>query len=159
MDITRFAIEHNRVTIVVVIVLLLAGAGAYQSLPRAEDPGFTIRTAVVQTLFPGANPERVENLVTDKIEKVIQEMPELDNVRSESKTGVSIVYVDIQESYIEMRPIWDSLRRKVQKAVPDLPEEVIGPFINDELETFSALSLPSPPARRSREPLKSNMPN
>ena len=83
MDITRFAIEHNRVTIVVVIVLLLAGAGAYQSLPRAEDPGFTIRTAVVQTLFPGANPERVENLVTDKIEKVIQEMPELDNVRSE----------------------------------------------------------------------------
>ena len=101
-------------------------------MPRAEDPGFTIRTAVVQTLFPGANPERVENLVTDKIEKVIQEMPELDNVRSESKTGLSIVYVDIQENYMQMRPIWDSLRRKVQKAVPDLPEEVIGPFVNDE---------------------------
>jgi multidrug efflux pump subunit AcrB len=132
MDITRFAIEHNRITIVVVIVLLLAGAGAYQSLPRAEDPGFTIRTAVVQTLFPGANPERVENLVTDKIEKIVQEMPELDNVRSESKTGLSIVYVDIQENFVQMRPIWDSLRRKVQKAVPDLPEEVIGPFINDE---------------------------
>ncbi len=132
MDITRLAIENNRVTVVVVIVLLLAGVGAYQSLPRAEDPGFTIRTAVVQTLFPGANPERVENLVTDKIEKVIQEMPELDNVRSESKTGVSIVYVDIQESYTQMRPIWDSLRRKVQKALPDLPEEAIGPFINDE---------------------------
>ena len=132
MDITRFAIENNRSTLVALLVILFAGAGAYQSLPRAEDPGFTIRTAVVQTIFPGANPERVENLVTDKIEKAIQEMPELDTVRSESKTGVSIVYVDIQEQYKKMRSIWDSLRRKVEKAIPDLPEEVIGPFVNDE---------------------------
>ena len=78
MDITRFAIEKNRVTLVALLVILLSGFGAYESLPRAEDPGFTIRTAVVQTRFPGANPERVENLVTDKIEKAIQEMPELD---------------------------------------------------------------------------------
>ena len=132
MDITRFAIDNNRVTLVALLVILFAGAGAYQTLPRAEDPGFTIRTAVVQTMFPGANPERVENLVTDKIEKAIQEMPELDTVRSESKTGISIVYVDIQEQYKGMRPIWDSLRRKVEKAVPDLPEGVIGPFVNDE---------------------------
>lgn len=132
MDITEFAIKNNRVTLVVLVVLLLAGVGAYDSLPRAEDPGFTIRTAVVQTLFPGANPERVENLVTDKIEKAIQEMPELDVVRSQSKTGVSIIHIDIQEQYREMRPIWDSLRRKVEKAVPDLPDGVIGPFVNDE---------------------------
>ena len=132
MDITQFAIKNNRVTLVVLVVLLLAGVGAYDSLPRAEDPGFTIRTAVVQTLFPGANPERVENLVTDKIEKAIQEMPELDVVRSQSKTGVSIIHIDIQEQYREMRPIWDSLRRKVEKAVPDLPDGVIGPFVNDE---------------------------
>ena len=94
MDITRFAIEKNRVTLVALLVILLSGLGAYESLPRAEDPGFTIRTAVVQTRFPGANPERVENLVTDKIEKAIQEMPELDVVRSQSKTGVSIIHVE-----------------------------------------------------------------
>ncbi len=132
MDVTGFAIRNNRLTLVALLAILLAGAGAYSRLPRAEDPGFTIRTAVVRTIFPGANPERVENLVTDKIEKIIQEMPELDVVRSQSKTGLSIIYVDIQEQYREMRPIWDSLRRKVEKATPDLPREVIGPFVNDE---------------------------
>ena len=96
MDVTGFAIRNNRLTLVALLAILLAGAGAYRRLPRAEDPGFTIRTAVVRTIFPGANPERVENLVTDKIEKIIQEMPELDVVRSQSKTGLSIIYVDIQ---------------------------------------------------------------
>ena len=132
MNITRFAIENDRVTIVAVLLIAFAGVGAFLSLPQAEDPGFTIRTAMVQTIFPGANPERVENLVTDRIEKEIQSMPELDIVRSESKTGVSIIFVDIKESYKQMRPIWDSLRRKVQTASADLPEGVIGPFVNDE---------------------------
>lgn len=132
MDVTRFAIRNNRLTLVALLAILLAGAASYRRLPRAEDPGFTIRTAVVRTVFPGANPERVENLVTDKIEKIIQEMPELDVVRSQSQTGLSIIFVDIHEQYREMRPIWDSLRRKVEKATPDLPGGVIGPFVNDE---------------------------
>ena len=69
----------------------------------------------MQTIFPGASPERVEQLVTDKLEKAIQEIPELDFVTSESKTGVSLIFVNIQESYKEMRPIWDNLRRKVDR--------------------------------------------
>ena len=132
MDITRFAIENNRVTIVCVLVLLLAGVNAFFSLPQAEDPGFIVRTAMVRTVFPGANPERVENLVTDKIEKAIQEIPELDVVRSTSKTSSSIVYVDIKESYTAMRPIWDNLRRKIADVREELPDCIIGPFVNDE---------------------------
>jgi len=132
MDITRFAIENNRVTLVAMAVLTAIGIEAFFTLPQAEDPGFIIRTAMVRTVFPGANPERVENLVTDKIEKAIQEIPELDHVRSQSMTGLSVVYVDIKESYSEMRPIWDNLRRKVEKATSELPDEVIGPFVNDE---------------------------
>ena len=84
------------------------------------------------TYFPGASPERVENLVTDKIEEAVQEMPELDFVQSESRTGISIVFVNIQERYKEMRPIWDDLRRKVDRVRPELPEGTIGPFVNDE---------------------------
>ena len=132
MDITRFAIENNRVTLVSVLVLLLAGVNAFFSLPQAEDPGFVVRTAMVRTVFPGANPERVENLVTDKIEKAIQEIPELDVVRSTSRTGSSIVYADIKESYTEMRPVWDNLRRKIEDVREELPEGIIGPFVNDE---------------------------
>ncbi len=132
MDITRTAIEKNRITVVALIIIFAGGLGAYRTLSRAEDPGFIIRTAQVTTVFAGAGPERVELLVTDKLEKAIQEMPELDFITSESKTGVSIIFVNIKESYTDMRPIWDDLRRKVERARPDLPEDIVGPTVNDE---------------------------
>ena len=132
MNITRAAIEKNRITAVALLIILFAGLAAYGNMSRAEDPGFIVRTAQVVTVFPGASPERIEMLVTDKLEKVIQEMPELDFVKSDSKTGVSVLLVNIKESYKDMRPIWDDLRRKVDRAAGDLPEDVIGPIVNDE---------------------------
>ncbi|MEE9156616.1 MAG: efflux RND transporter permease subunit [Gemmatimonadota bacterium] len=132
MNITRAAIEKNRVTLVLLGLIIFGGIGAYFNMSRAEDPGFIIRTARVTTFFPGASPERVEQLVTDKIEKAAQEMPELDFVASQSKTGVSVVNVNIKESYKDMRPIWDDLRRKIENVETDLPDDVIGPFVNDE---------------------------
>lgn len=132
MNITRFAIEKNRITIVLVALLFTAGLMAYKSLPKAQDPGFTVRTVAITTQLPGAAPERMELLVTDKIEKKAQEMPEVDFIESESRTGISIIKVNFKESYTEMRPIFDDLRRKVEDVVPDLPEGISGPFINDE---------------------------
>lgn len=132
MNITRLALENNRTTIVFLLVLILLGIQSYKSIPRAYDPGFIIRAAQVITYFPGGSPERVEQLISDKIEKVVQEIPELDFVKSESRTGVSIVTVNIKESYKNMRPIWDNLRRKVDKAKDDLPDGAIGPTVNDE---------------------------
>ncbi len=132
MNITRFAIEKSRITTVFLLIVLFGGIAAYQRLPRDYDPGFIIRVAQVVTYFPGASPERVEMLVTDKLEKAIQEIPELDHIKSQSKTGLSIVRVEIRERYTAMRPIWDNLRRKVAAAAVQLPEGVIGPFVNDE---------------------------
>ncbi len=129
---TRFAIEKKIVTIMALLVVAAAGIMTYMKMPRAEDPGFIIRTAQVTTVFPGASPERVEQLVTDKLEKIIQQIPELDYIDSESKTGISIINVNIKESYKEMRPIWDDLRRKAESTKPDLPDEIIGPIVNDE---------------------------
>ena len=114
------------------LVILLAGFQSYLNMPRAYDPGFIIRAAQVVTYFPGASPERVEQLVSDKIEKVVQEIPELDFVTSESRTGVSIILVNIKESYKNMRPIWDNLRRKIDDVKDDLPDGIIGPEVNDE---------------------------
>jgi len=132
MNLTLAAIEKNRITVVVLAVILLSGTLSFFDMERAEDPGFVIRDAAVITYFPGASPRRVEQLVTDKIEKAIQQMPELKFVSSESKNGISIVYVKIRGEYREMRPIWDSLRRKVTDVSPQLPDGVIGPFVNDE---------------------------
>ena len=131
MSITRAALDNNRVTAVALLVILFAGLAAYRDMPQNEDPGFVIRVALVMTYFPGASPERVEQLVTDRLEKAIQEIPELEYISSESKTGVSLIYVHILESYSEMRPIYDDLRRKVDRVRPDLPDGVIGPIVND----------------------------
>ncbi len=132
MDLTRFALEKRVVTGVAVAVLVLAGLQAFFNLPRSEDPGFVMRVALVTTYFPGASPERVEELVTDKLEKAIQEIPELDFISSQSKTGVSVIYVNVLERYKLMRPIWDDLRRKVERASRELPDGVRGPFVDDE---------------------------
>jgi multidrug efflux pump len=134
VSLTQWAIDKNRVTSVALFFILIGGYMAYAGASRAEDPGFPIRTAMIQTFFPGASPERIEQLVTDKLEKTIQEMPELDNVQSISKTGVSTIFVNIKETYKErqLRKVWDSLRRKVDDARRQLPEGVIGPFVNDE---------------------------
>ncbi|MEE9345041.1 MAG: efflux RND transporter permease subunit, partial [Methylococcales bacterium] len=131
MNLTSIAFRFDRVIYVLTVLLVLSGISAYFDLPKAQDPGFTIRTAVITTHFPGASPERIELLVTDKIEKVVQELPELDHVKSQSENGASTVYANFKERYRDMRPIFDKLRRKIDD-IKDLPEGVIGPFVNDE---------------------------
>ena len=132
MNLTAVAIERNRITLTIVVLVVLAGGFAIQNLPKAQDPGFTVRTAVITTHFPGASPERVELLVTDKIEKKIQEMPEIDSIISESRTGISVIYANFKASYKVMRPIFDDLRRKVDAVTPDLPQGAQLPEVNDE---------------------------
>ena len=132
MNITATALRLNRVTMVLIAMVIAGGIFSARNLPQAEDPGFLIRTAMVSTYFPGASPARVEQLVTDKLEKVIQEIPELDYVKSETRTGISIIYVNIKPEYNILRPIWDDLRRKVNSARNSLPGEIIGPFVNDD---------------------------
>jgi multidrug efflux pump subunit AcrB len=132
LNITRLAIDNNRLTTVLLAVVLVAGIQTFFSMPRAYDPGFIVRAAQVITYFPGASPERVEQLVSSQLEDIVKEIPELDYVKSESRTGVSIITVNISQSFTDMRPIWDRLRRKVEDLADDLPEGVVGPYVNDE---------------------------
>lgn len=132
MNITSFALKNDKVTIVFSLLLFIYGIIAFLDLPRAKDPGFIIRTATVVTHFPGASAKRVEQLVSDKLEKRIQEMSEIDFIKSTSKSGVSIIFVNILEKHKNMRPIWDSLRRKVEDGARELPSGTSNPIVNDE---------------------------
>jgi multidrug efflux pump subunit AcrB len=131
LNLTGIATKNSVTVFVLVTLMSLAGILAFTTLPKQQDPGFTIRAAVVTTRFDGASPERVEQLVTDKIEQAIQEMPELDNVTSESTPGFSFVVANFKESYTEMQPIFDTLRRKIQ-AVKGLPDGIQQPEVDDE---------------------------
>ena len=140
MDLTRTAIEKSRVTAVALLVVIAGGLWSWQGMSRAEDPPMVYRRAVVLTWFPGASPTRVETLITDKVEAAVQQLPELDFVVSRSKTGVSLVIVDIRSTFDDMQPIWDNLRRRVAEVESDLPDGVIGPMVNDQFgEVFGII--------------------
>lgn len=112
--------------------IILLGLSMYFQLSRDSMPPFTIRVATVVTQFPGASPERVEQLVTDKIEKRAQELPELKEVASTSRTGLSVVSVTLKDevSPDKMQAVWDRLRRKLNN-IKGLPEGV-NPKLNDD---------------------------
>ena len=134
MSLTKYAIEYNRVTFVAVILIALMGLLGYNQLARDSMPPFTIRVCAIVTQFPGASPDRVEALITDKIEKVAQELPELKDVTSESRTGLSIVSVTLKDDVAEreLQAVWDRLRRKVESVEAELPDEARRPDIQDD---------------------------
>ncbi|MFH1878790.1 MAG: efflux RND transporter permease subunit [Candidatus Omnitrophota bacterium] len=132
MNLTDIFIKNDRVTFTLLLLIILGGIQAYISFPRNEDPEIIIRQAMVMTYSPGMAPVDVELLISEKIEKKIQELPELDYVQSENRTGVSLITVSIKEEYKDMRPIWDRLRNKVKDAEADLPAEASRPFVWDD---------------------------
>lgn len=132
MNLTQFSIEKNRITYTVLAVIILLGVSLYQSLSRDSMPPYTIRVATIVSSFPGASPERVELLVTDKLEKVVQELPELKEVNSTSRTGLSVISVTLKDIVQpkDLQSVWDRLRRKIND-VQGLPDNVT-PSLNDD---------------------------
>ena len=118
----------------VLLVILIMGITSYSELARDSMPPFTIRVATVVTQFPGASPERVEELITKRIEEVVQELPELDDVNSTSRTGLSVVTVSLKPDTKEadLQSVWDRLRRKIDGVKKQLPDGSRPPNINDE---------------------------
>ncbi len=112
MNITAFAIEKNRITIMLLLSVMLTGLAIYSSLSRDSMPPYSVRVANIVTSFPGASPARVELLVSDKVEKVAQELPELKELTSTSRTGISVVTVTLKDEVQQdqMQPVWDRLR-------------------------------------------------
>ena len=134
MNLTKFAIENNRVALSVLTIIIVLGLTGYNNLSRDSMPPFTIRVCSIVTNFPGASPERVESLITDKVEQVAQELPELKEVTSESRTGLSVVNVSLRDEIRQedLQAVWDRLRRKVNEIKEDLPEGIRGPNVKDD---------------------------
>lgn len=132
MNLAKFSIERNRITFTVLATIVLMGIVLYQGLSRDSMPPYTVRVATVVSQFPGASPERVELLVTDKVEKVAQELPELKEVSSTSRSGLSVVTVELKDEVgpEKLQAVWDRLRRKLD-AISGLPSGVV-PFLDDD---------------------------
>jgi multidrug efflux pump subunit AcrB len=123
MDIAEYSIKKSVITWMTIIIVIIGGFLAYHKLARYEDPEFTIKEALVTTVYPGATPQEVENEITDKLEKAVQQLSQLDYVESISKPGYSELNVVIQKKYTrgDLPQIWDELRRKINDAQKKLP--------------------------------------
>jgi len=132
--IDRF-VANPRLLILSVAFLLVAGLVAVKTMPRLEDPRISNRVALVLTPFPGASAERVEALVTEPIENRLREIPELLHVTSESRPGISMVVMQISDAVYEPDDalVWSRARDKIAEVVPDLPEGVLPPRLDERL--------------------------
>ena len=133
-NISRWALEHGPLTRYLMVVLLVLGGAAYFQLGQDEDPPFTFRAMVVQAWWPGASAQEMAEQVTDKIERLSQEVPYADVIRSYTKPGESVTILQIKDSSPpnEVGNVWYQVRKRINDARGTLPSGVIGPFFNDD---------------------------
>lgn len=136
MNIAEFTIKNTVLSVIVIVLAIMGGWTAYQSMPRFEDPEFTIRTAVVYTQYPGASPVQVAEEVTSPLEKAIKQLQEVDVITSKSRAGVSEITVDIKYKFspskADLQLVWSKLRNKIKDAEASLPPGTQTPIVNDD---------------------------
>ena len=141
-NLSEWVLTHRAFTGFLMVLVLLGGMFASVRLEQREDPAFTFRVMVVKTLYPGATALEVEQQVTDRLEKKIQELPNLDFLRSYSKPGESVIFVTPREDTPpkDIPELWYQVRKKVGDIRMALPPGIVGPFFNDEFgDTYSLL--------------------
>lgn len=141
MNLTALAFNYKKPVLLVVALMMLNGIFAYFTLPAQEDPTITIREAIVSTQFPGMAPDRVEQLITRKLEEEIRKIPEVKEIKSSSSTGLSTIHVKIYDRYFNLDEIWQDLRNKVDNAQTKLPKGTRPSFVNDEFGDVSVITL------------------
>ncbi|HGG64284.1 MAG TPA: efflux RND transporter permease subunit, partial [Rhodobacteraceae bacterium] len=94
-NLSDWALNHKSFVWYLMIISMLAGLMAYVTIGREEDPDFTIKTMVITAALPGATVQETLDQVTDRIEKKLLEVDELDFTKSVTWPGVSIVYVNL----------------------------------------------------------------
>lgn len=134
MNIASWCLQNRVTTLVATFLIVVGGVLSFQNLPKAENPAFTIRTALVMTHFPGATSLKVESLVTNPIEEKMRALPHVEEVLSQSRPGLSVITVTLAESTpkSEILPTWAKLRNKVEEITPSLPAGTLTPTVNDE---------------------------
>ncbi|MEO1428745.1 MAG: efflux RND transporter permease subunit [Cyanobacteria bacterium J06633_8] len=121
--------RNSRLLILTILLIAVWGISSYFTLPRLEDPELVSRNAVVTTFFPGADAERVEALITEKIEDKLTEIEEIDSYESTSRTSSSIIQIELQDtvSKQEVDSVWTRIRNKIDEVKVELPDNIIEP--------------------------------
>jgi multidrug efflux pump subunit AcrB len=141
-NLSAWAIKRQSLVIFLVLLSAIAGVLAYMNLGRDEDPEFTFKTMIVSAAWPGATIEQTTDQITDRLERTLEEVPNLDNLRSLTTAGQSVIYVTLDDSTppSDVGESWYQARKKVGDMVGTLPSGVRGPAFNDDFgDTFGII--------------------
>ncbi|RQZ40135.1 AcrB/AcrD/AcrF family protein [Burkholderia sp. Bp9090] len=133
-NLSAWALRHQALVVYLIALATLAGILAYTRLAQSEDPPFTFRVMVIRTFWPGASARQVQEQVTDRIGRKLQETPAIDFLRSYSRPGESLIFFTMKDSapVQDVPETWYQIRKKVGDIGHTLPPGVQGPFFNDE---------------------------
>ena len=125
-----------------ILMMVAAGASALLTIGRQEDPTITNLFATIVTPYPGADPGRVESLVTEKIEERLREISEITEITSVSRLGISVVQVELSQliSDTAIEQTWSEIRDALSDASRNFPAGVPTPnFDNDRTGAFTSI--------------------
>ncbi|KWE94512.1 multidrug transporter AcrB [Burkholderia ubonensis] len=133
-NLSAWALKHQQLVIFLIVLATIFGVIGYTRLAQSEDPPFTFRTMVIQTYWPGATAREVQDQVTDRIGRQLQAAPYVDNIKSYSRPGESMIFFAMKDSApVDQVPeTWYQVRKKVGDIRATLPKGAVGPFFNDE---------------------------
>ncbi|UII27524.1 efflux RND transporter permease subunit [Fulvivirga maritima] len=146
------AMKHNQVVKVVTALLLIFGIYSLLNMPRSEDPDIVMPTAMIYAFYPGADEHQVEKEVTDKIEEYLFSFEEVKKAKTKSETreGQTFVTVEIYSSVKNRKQFWHTLQLDMNaNLLPNLPQGVIGPFVNSNFSDVTAMILSVSSSERS----------
>lgn len=127
---TNLAIKYRVVVLILTGMLVLGGFLAYTTLPKESQPSIEIPTIIITTVYPGASPNDIENLITQRIEKEVQGLNGIKEIRSTSTEGVSSITVEFDPS-VEMDEAFQGVRDRVDLAKSELPGDAEDPIVSE----------------------------
>lgn len=132
-NLTEISLRHKNLVWYFIFVIFCGGIFSYIKLGRMEDPTFVVRQMIVAAYWPGASAYEMQDQVTDKIEKKLQDIPGLDHLESETRAGQTTIYVELKDTLETsvIRPTWRDVRNYCNDVKNTLPDGVQGPFFND----------------------------
>ena len=135
----RYFVEQRHVAWVLLLGTFLSGIYGYWHMPQRKDPEIPVREAMAAVPWPGMPAEKIEQLVTKKIESAIAQNAKVTEIRSVSRTGSAVVYMQLDERVTETGKEFDDIKMKLD-GVTDLPDGA-GPidFVKDFGDTAALM--------------------
>ncbi|GAA0720772.1 efflux RND transporter permease subunit [Dokdonella soli] len=133
-NLSAWALRQRALVVYLMAITALLGLYGYLHLGRSEDPPFTFKVMVIQTWWPGATTQQVQEQISDRVARKLQETPNVDFVTSYSRPGESVVQFSIKDSApsAAVPDTWYQVRKKIGDIATQLPQGIQGPFFNDE---------------------------